>query len=103
MNILTISTVLLPVVVKQFKYTIIEDRFREQMNHKNTTLAIVAIVAAVAMTAAAFALPQQAIAHYGHHHHYSNTIDINQNISQANLCSDSLCVNDASNSAEIHR
>ena len=72
------------------------------MNHKNTTLAIAAIVAAVAMTAGALALPQQVIAHYGHHHHYSS-IDVNQNISQANLCSDSLFVNDANNSAEIHR
>ena len=73
------------------------------MNHKNTTLAIAAFVAGLAMTAAAFTLPQQAIAHYGHHHHYSNSIDVNQNISQANLCSDSLFVNDANNSAEIHR
>ena len=73
------------------------------MNHKNTTLAIAAFVAGLAMTAAAFALPQQAIAHYGHHHHFSNSIDVNQNVSQANLCSTSLCVNDANNSAEIHR
>jgi hypothetical protein len=32
------------------------------MNHKNTTLAIAAIVAGVAMTTAAFAIPQQALA-----------------------------------------
>jgi hypothetical protein len=37
------------------------------MNHKNTTLAIAAIVAAVAMTTAAFAIPQQALAG-GHIH-----------------------------------
>jgi hypothetical protein len=71
------------------------------MNHKNTTLAIAAMVAAVAMTAVAFAIPQQALAHYGHHH--NNSIDVSQNISQANLCSNSTCLNDASNDADIHR
>jgi len=79
------------------------------MNHKNITLAIAAIVAAVAMTAVAFAIPQQALA-YGHHnnnnnnnHNNSNRIDVSQDISQANVCSNSTCVNDASNSADIHR
>ena len=75
------------------------------MNHKNMTLAIAAIVAAVAMTAVAFAVPQQALA-YGHHnynHNNSNRIDVSQDISQANVCSNSTCVNDASNSADIHR
>ncbi len=75
------------------------------MNHKNTTLAIAAIVAAVAMTAVAFAIPQHALA-YGHHnnnHNNSNRIDVSQDISQANVCSNSTCVNDASNSADIHR
>ncbi len=71
------------------------------MNHKNTTLAIAAIVAAVAMTAGAFAIPQQAFAHFGHHYH--NSVDVSQNISQANLCSNSTCLNDASNSADIDR
>jgi TPP-dependent 2-oxoacid decarboxylase len=52
------------------------------MKHKNTTLAIAAIVAAVAMTAVAFAIPQQAFAHYGHHN--SNSIDVSQDITQAN-------------------
>jgi len=47
-----------------------EDSVREQMNHKKTTLAIAAILAAVAMTAVAFAIPQQALA-YGHHHNNS--------------------------------
>ena len=70
------------------------------MNHKNTTLAIAAIVAAVAMTAGAFAIPQQAMA-YEHHNH--NSIDVSQSISQANLCSNSTCLNDASNDADIHR
>jgi hypothetical protein len=73
------------------------------MNHKNTTLAIAAIVAAVALTAVAFAIPQQALA-YGHHNHNnSNRIDVSQDISQANLCSNSTCLNDATNSADIHR
>jgi len=31
------------------------------MNHKNTTLGIATVVAAVAMTPAAFAIPQQAL------------------------------------------
>ena len=76
------------------------------MNHKNTTLAIAAIVAAVAMTAAAFAIPQQALAG-GHHNHNNgnngNSIKVSQDISQANLCSNSTCLNDANNSANIHR
>ena len=87
-------------VVKQFKYTIMEDSVREQMNRKNTTLAIAAILAAVAMTAVAFAIPQQALA-YGHHH--NNSIKVSQDISQLNACSNSTCVNDASNSADIDR
>ena len=70
------------------------------MNHKNTTLALAAIVAAVAMTAVAFAIPQQALA-YGHHH--NNSIKVSQDISQLNACSNSTCVNDASNSADIDR
>ena len=71
------------------------------MNHKDTTLAISAIVAAIALTAVAFAIPQQALA-YGHHHNH-NIVKVNQNISQLNACSDSICVNDASNDADIHR
>ena len=42
------------------------------MNQRNTTFAIVAIVAAVAMTAVAFAVPQQALA-YRHHYHNNTT------------------------------
>ena len=72
------------------------------MNHKNTTLAIGAIVAAVAITAVAFAIPQQALA-YGHHNHKSNSIEVSQDISQANVCSNSTCINSASNSADVHR
>jgi hypothetical protein len=72
------------------------------MNHKNTTLAIAAIVAAVALTAVAFAIPQQALA-YGHHNHNSNSIKVDQNTTQLNLCDQSLCANQADNSADIHR
>ena len=70
------------------------------MNH-NVTIGIVAIVAAMALTGVAFAIPQQAMAHYGHHHH--NSIGVSQNISQANLCSNSTCVNSGSNSVDIDR
>ncbi|MDQ6863009.1 MAG: hypothetical protein M3044_04225 [Thermoproteota archaeon] len=77
------------------------------MNHKNTTLAIAAIVAAVAMTTAAFAIPQQALA-YGHHNHNhnnnSNSIRVSQAIGQENQCSgNTTCFNQANNSADIHR
>ena len=79
------------------------------MNHKNITLAIAAIVAAVAMTAVAFAIPQQALA-YGHHnnnnnnHNNSNSIKVDQQISQANLCTNqSFCSNQADNKADIHK
>jgi hypothetical protein len=56
------------------------------MNH-NVTLAIVAIVAATALTAIPFAVPQQALAgghHYKHNNH--NSIKVDQQISQANFC-----------------
>jgi hypothetical protein len=73
------------------------------MNHKNTTLAIAAIVtAAIALTAVAMAIPQQALA-YGHHNHNSNSIKVDQNTTQLNLCDQSLCANQADNSADIHR
>jgi hypothetical protein len=78
------------------------------MNHKNMTLAIAAIVAAVAMTAAAFALPQQVLA-YGHHnnnnhHNNGNSIKVDQQISQANFCTNqSFCDNQADNQADIHK
>ena len=71
------------------------------MNHKNTTLAIAAIIATVAMTAVAFAVPQQAFA-WGHNHNHGNSIKVDQQISQANFCSNSICANDASNDADIH-
>jgi hypothetical protein len=73
------------------------------MYHKNMTLAIAAIVAAVAITAVEFAIPQQALA-YGHHHNNSNSIKVSQDITQLNQCTNSsLCVNTADNSADIDR
>jgi hypothetical protein len=72
------------------------------MNHKNTTLAIAAIVAAVAMTAAAFAIPQQALAGGHHSHNNSNSIKVSQDTSQANVCSNSsFCLNSGNNTADI--
>jgi len=73
------------------------------MNHKNTTLALAAIVAAVTVTGVAFVVPQQALAG-GHHHHNGNSIRVSQDISQANLCTNSsFCLNDGSNDADVHR
>jgi hypothetical protein len=78
------------------------------MNHKNTTLAIAAIVAAVAMTGIAFAIPQQALA-YGHHHNHNhnnhgNSIKVNQDVTQVNQCANSSwCYNTGDNTADIHR
>jgi hypothetical protein len=72
------------------------------MNHKNTTLAIAAIVAAVALTAVAFAVPQQVLAG-GYHHNHGNSIKVDQQISQANFCTNqSFCLNNGSNDADIH-
>jgi hypothetical protein len=86
------------------------------MNH-NLTFAIVAIVAAGVLTAAAFAIPQQALA-YRHHHNNHNSIKVDQQINQLNQCtgvpldniktldstgSGTVCVNQADNSADIHK
>ncbi|MGB6672839.1 MAG: hypothetical protein WBE34_10425 [Candidatus Nitrosopolaris sp.] len=75
------------------------------MNHKNMTLAIAAIVAAVA-------IPQQVLA-YGHHHNNNNnnnnhnngnSIKDDQQISQANFCTNqSFCDNEADNQADKHK
>jgi len=75
------------------------------MNHKYITLGIAIIVAAVAVTAIGFAAPQQALAHYSHHHHHSDSgIKVDQQINQANLCSNnSLCLNNGNNTANIDR
>lgn len=76
------------------------------MNQKNTTLAVAAIIAAVALTAVAFAIPQQALAG-GHQNHDKNNgkgIKVDQQINQLNACTNSsFCQNDANNSADIHR
>jgi hypothetical protein len=50
------------------------------MNHKKMTLAIAAIVAAVSMTAAAFAIPQQAFAYQ--HYNHSSSIEVSQDATQ---------------------
>jgi hypothetical protein len=74
------------------------------MNHKNTTLAIVAIVSAVAMTAVAFAIPQQALAGGHHHHNHGSSIEVSQQADQLNACTNNAtCANIASNSADIDR
>jgi len=75
------------------------------MYRKNTTLAIAAIVAAVALTAVAFAVPQLALAGgYHHHNHNSNSIKVDQQINQLNACTNSsFCLNNGSNDAQIHR
>ena len=99
------------------------------MNHRNTTLAIAAIVAAAALTRVAFAIPQQVMAGgYGHRHHNNNhngnSIKVDQQINQLNACngtssapdhvttdlstdntgrgSGTVCLNTADNSADIH-
>jgi len=72
------------------------------MNHKYVTLGIAAIVAAIAVTAAGFAVPQQAFAHHYHHNH-NNGIKVDQQISQANFCNQSECVNAANNQVDIDR
>ena len=77
------------------------------MNHSRMTIAITAIVAAAALATVAFAIPQQVLAGgYGHHHHHHNNhngIKVDQQTNQLNACSESICANDANNTAEIHR
>ena len=71
------------------------------MNHKYVTLGIAAIIAAMAVTAVGFAVPQQALAHSGHH---NNGIKVDQQISQVNACTnESVCLNTADNQADIDR
>ncbi len=102
------------------------------MNHY-VTLGIVAIVAAMTLTAVGFAIPQQALAyrhHNNHNNHNSNSIKVDQQINQANFCngtspppeppgppgagvqdggqgsgssSDTVCLNSGDNSADIHK
>jgi hypothetical protein len=76
------------------------------MNHSKKTLAIAAIVSALAMTGVVFALPQQALAHYGHHHHNhnSNSIKVDQQTNQQNFCDNGAqCFNNGTNTVDIHR
>jgi hypothetical protein len=88
------------------------------MNH-NVTLGIVAIVAAMTLTAVAFAVPQQALAYRHHHNHnHGNSIKVDQQVNQLNECtgvpldsirtldgtgSSTVCLNQADNSADIHK
>ena len=56
------------------------------MNHKALVIAPIVAVAALVLTAVGFAIPQQALASYGHshnhhnhhNHHHSNSIDVSQ-------------------------
>ena len=82
-------------------------------NTKTTTLAIAALVATMALTAATFTIPQQAFA--GGHHHHNNSIKVDQQINQLNECSGSppeprlvspgltVCLNQADNNADIDK
>jgi hypothetical protein len=62
--------------------------FLATMNHVKITLTITAIVAAATLATIAFAVPQQVMAGgYGHRHHNSNSIRVDQQVNQANICS----------------
>ena len=67
------------------------------MNH-NLTLGIVAIVAAMTLTAVAFSIPQQALAYRHHNHNHNNSLKVDQQINQLNNCTLALCDNQADNS-----
>jgi hypothetical protein len=80
------------------------------MNRKTLAIVPIVAVAALALTAVAFAIPQQAFAggyHHNHHNHNNNNnnnkIDVSQQINQLNNCTESFCLNDAQNQADIHR
>jgi uncharacterized protein HemX len=94
---------LLGVAVKHLTNSIVKDTLLE-MNHKKTTLAIAAIVVAVALTTAVFIVPQQALAYKHHHHHnynHSSKVDVTQNTNHTNLCSSALCVNNGNNTITV--
>jgi hypothetical protein len=57
------------------------------MNH-NAALAIVAVVAAMTLTAVAFAIPQQALAykHHNNNNNHKNSIKVDQQVNQQNSC-----------------
>ena len=84
------------------------------------TLAITAIVAAAALATVSFAVPQQLMAGGHKHHNNNNSIKVDQQVNQANVCSgqspevlmkaavqqpppgsNTICVNEGSNSADI--
>ena len=89
------------------------------MNHSRMTLAIAAMVTAAALATVAFAVPQQVMA-YRHSHHNNNNIKVDQQVNQANFCSgqpqevlkrlaattpesNTVCINEGNNSADIGR
>jgi hypothetical protein len=96
------------------------------MNH-NVTLGIVAVVAAMTLTAVGFAIPQQALAyrHHNNHNNHNNSIRVDQQINQQNACtspppapkpgaavvnategvmsSSTICLNSGDKSADIHK
>ncbi len=88
------------------------------MSHK-VTLAIVAVVGAMVLTATALAVPQQALAY--RHHNHNNSVKVDQQINQLNQCTgtppervlpemgavqqlpSTVCENFGDNSASVHR
>jgi hypothetical protein len=93
------------------------------MNHY-VTLGIVAIVAAMTLTAVGFAIPQQVLAyrHHNNHNNHNNSIKVDQQVNQLNACttplppketlktssvmdggSSTVCINSGDNSADIHK
>jgi len=73
------------------------------MNHKNMKVALVAIVVTIAITSLASALPQQAMAKGHHNHNTGGGIKVNQAVNQFNDCNNATCLNDANNTASIHK
>ena len=98
----TISSLLLAVVVMHLKYSVVENSLWE-MNHKKTALSIGTIVAGEQWLQKHSLSLQQAFAYQHHNHNNSNSIKVSQDITQANVCSNSACINGVSNSTDIHR
>jgi hypothetical protein len=98
------------------------------MNHKALAIVPIVAVAALALTAVGFAIPQQAFAwghSHNHHNHNRNGIKVDQQINQQNECtgvqdqldqralegngmetdgsSGTVCFNQGDNSADIHK
>lgn len=80
-------------------------RFRlEQNNYR--TLGIVAIAAAIALTAMSLVVPHEAFAG-GHREHHNNNdrngIDVSQQVNQLNACqgNGTACLNTGANSADV--